>query len=506
MTAPAPHHASRRAAAVRHEVTGTLETVSAVRVGGWGPAADADLAVARDGLGRIVIPGTSLAGALRAWLGTVTGRDGGVLFDAAGLGRVFGDLEGDPCLLHVDDAIAVGDVTVEVRDGVGIDRVTGAAAAGLLYQHEVVPLGSQFAAKITAAELPGDPERVRQALDLVVGALAEGRVAVGAARTRGLGLVRLASARRVTIDLASRTDVLDWLCGRGRPGAIAGPAVDALPTADGTLGIEVAWAPVSPVMVQASAASDPDPENGREVDTVPLRTTGHDGTTRLLLPGSSVKGVLRSHAERIARTLLGITELPADWQDQLNDRRLAPVTALFGTAAAREQDAAPREPAGGDPEQHGTTGGPAAGRRGALSVHDCHGAAASERVVTHVAVDRWTGGAAENLLFSVREPAAAEWEPLRMTVDVTRPGDRDADAELALLMLVVRDLADGWLAVGFGGTRGRGTISVSRVSFTGSGLPGPWASLAGRTLAEVVAAPPPAVQRAFGSWREAMRP
>ena len=51
--APAP---GRRAAAVRHEVTGTLEAVTALRVGGWGTSAAADLVVARDGLGRAVIP------------------------------------------------------------------------------------------------------------------------------------------------------------------------------------------------------------------------------------------------------------------------------------------------------------------------------------------------------------------------------------------------------------------------------------------------------------------
>ncbi len=80
-------------------------------------------------------------------------------------------------------------------------------------------------------------------------------------------------------------------------------------------------------------------------------------------------------------------ELPGRWLDQVNDPRLGPVTALFGTAGDHRSAAA--------------------GRRGALSVHDCLGTAA-ERVVTHVAVDRWTGGAAENRLFSVQEPTAAD--------------------------------------------------------------------------------------------------
>src|SRR5260370_9646531 len=86
-------------------------------------------------------------------------------------------------------------------------------------------------------------------------------------------------------------------------------------------------------------------------------------------------------------------------------------------------------------------------------------------------------------------------------------GGRAGEGEkaLALLLLVLRDLADGWLALGFGGTRGRGTVSVSEVRFTGNGLAGPWASLAGRTLADLIADPPTPVTQASPSRQERTR-
>jgi CRISPR/Cas system CSM-associated protein Csm3 (group 7 of RAMP superfamily) len=491
----------RRAVAVRHEVTGTMETVTALRPGGWGSSAYADLVVARDGPGRLMIPGTSLAGALRAWLGSVTGPAGEPLYDRAALAAVFGDLEhrsqrGTVCRIMVDDAVADQDTSVVIRDGVGIDRITGSAAAGILYQQEVIPPGTRFAVRITAALSPvdTDTERAGRALDLLVAALAAGRVKIGAARTRGLGQVRLTGITRTRVDLADRAQVLRWLCGRPAPA----PGADPVPLpGDGRLGIEVSWSAVTPVMVRASTVNEAEPARDRAVDTVPLRSggTGPDGSAALLLPGSSVKGVLRSHAERIVRTVMA-AGLPDDWLGQVNDPGLGPVTALFGTAGdhrARDDTAA-------------ADGGAARrGRRGALSVHDCLGTAAAERVVTHVAVDRWTGGAAENLLFSVQEPTAADWQPMRMTLDAGRagsPGDQDGGQALALLLLVLRDLSDGWLALGFGGTRGRGSVRVSRVAFTGEGLPGIWAGLPGRTLAEVIDDPPGGVRRAFEAWQE----
>ena len=107
------------------------------------------------------------------------------------------------------------------------------------------------------------------------------------------------------------------------------------------------------------------------------------------------------------------------------------------------------------------------------------------------------------------EPVSARWQPIQLSLDVSRVGgsdDEDGVRALALLMLVLRDLADGWLALGFGGTRGRGSVRVSQVGFTGDGLTGAWAGLAGRTLAEVIADPPDAVRHAFAVWQKEMSP
>ena len=91
--------------------------------------------------------------------------------------------------------------------------------------------------------------------------------------------------------------------------------------------------------------------------------------------------------------------------------------------------------------------------------------AARPRISHHVAIDRWTGGAAENLLFSVLEPADLQWEQLALAVDTRRC--RDDRFALPLLLLLLRDLNDGWVQLGFGGTRGRGSIAGVETRFAG---------------------------------------
>lgn len=562
---------------LRHELRGDLVCETPLYVGGWDTSAVADLAVARDGLDRPVIPGTSIAGAVRAWLAG-TGRQDD-LDDLFGWAR---KQDGKPSRIRVDDAPVIGgQVALQVRTGVGIDRNTRSAAAGFLYEREVLPAGTRFAFRLVADEPSGDGPDVAGAFTAVTAALRAGHVRLGAARTRGLGRVRLEHAETRTTNLADRSGLRSWLTGTAAWQALTDPATAEQP---GRLTITVDWRPVSPVLVKDSL-------QGALVDILPLTATTADGKVRLLLPGSSVKGVLRAHAERIVRTVRG-TPAPRHLRETLDAEALPGVVGLFGRS--------PQRRTGNEPSP-GSTGSTGAGWRGALEIADCHSrghisaedwhavvtartgrpdaahgkgqphARAVEaasgttrtgsrtpqaadrppqagdrparpardsrraerqdaatgrrvarqalrshldriaqadglplRIADHVAVDRWTGGAADSALFSVLEPVGAAWEQLRLTLDCRRAGGGDRTGEqlaVALLLLVLRDLADGWLTFGFGTTRGHGHIAVSGIRFAGTDLPGPWAALADvGTLEGVLADPPPQVRDAMARW------
>ena len=548
---------------VRQEIRGELVCESALHVGGWDPSVEADLAVARDGLGHPVIPGTSLAGALRAWSGHHR--------DEATINFLFGHLthrgqDGSAARIRIDDAALIVSsasstpIQPVIRDGVGIDRRTGSAAAGFLYSREVLPPGTRFAFRMVADEpRTADPvishrPPVAEAVDDLLGALRDGLIPLGARRTTGLGRVRLENITRRRANLSEPAGLLGWLTGTTPHDEIT--AALPHPRTTGALTIQIGWSPDGALLVKDSL-------EGAVVDALPLTARDPVGRVRLLLPGSSIKGVLRSHAERIVRTLLDQDAGPLG--DVLDREKLPGVVGLFGRSPERSGDAgwrgalevtdchscghlaaadwdavldacptgSPLPAAGPSPENNPA---PSASNRrqetndqrdkarNDLNDHLAHLRKIAPdlpdlRISDHVAIDRWTGGASTGQLFSVLEPMGAAWQPIILRVDTGRAGgpntttddtgeidDANQQVAAALLLLVLRDLADGWLTFESGRTRGRGQISVQEIRFSGAGLRRPWSALAGRTLGEVLTDPPAAVTTALTYWASAVAP
>jgi hypothetical protein len=79
----------------------------------------------------------------------------------------------------------------------------------------------------------------------------------------------------------------------------------------------------------------------------------------------------------------------------------------------------------------------------------------------HVAIDRFTGGAARNAKFDA-DLAGATTLRGALTVDLTRLREVDAELQsLGLLALVLRDLVEGDVAIGAGSAKGQGMCSAT---------------------------------------------
>ena len=555
----------------RYELTIPVELTSELHIGGVDAVPDRDgegtvIRFCRNGLGEPTIPGRSIRGAVRAACdiahqtmedaGHPTTQDGGV-FSKASWVSLWGDdtdYTGKSLLdrrLRSDDSLPIrqsaltfhavsfpeykdsdsGDSLLPRRHGVGIDRTTGAASDGALYEHEFLPRGTAFAIRITAEGRDDEPTAnkqsegipgpapsasVKKLLEFIVDVLTSGAVSLGGRTGSGQGTIQVIEPklRRTgkTTDAGALTapaDVLDALIGEDEEGT-------PLPLELGGWSLEeparitITWWSPTGIFVaedekltkQRKAQKEADnKEKGinEEVHEVvyPLRDPSEEWKkAQLLIPGTSIRGALRSRASRIARTVLAARdELSTFASHDLHEQIAAEpnlVRYMFGSTEYR----------------------------GAVTVHDCLSTDCGKLIeVTHNAIDRWTGGVIDGGLFTEAVYLGTHWEPITIDIDLRQllnnieaekgpedkrkatdadkaekkteakrePADADeaedgsdeskqpkpthadyAHAAYVLLGLVLAELSAGTLPLGSRSTRGLGQVVVSSIMVRGS--------------------------------------
>ena len=463
---------------------------------------------ARDGRDRPILTGRSVKGALRAACRRyLSGQpDAGVatVLNPAALRSLWGD-EGKKsasaplraaCLtVHTVPLIPEAgadkgglDAGLKSRMGNAIDRYWGSVADGALFEHEYLSAGRPLEIVITAqaglpdgvavpagAVEPATPEQVETLFGLLLGLFGSERIAFGGRQGAGWGRVR-PDARPdagfwtlARAPLGSCDDLVSWLSG-GQDTAGAITPVDC--GGPDRMRITVEWNSPTGILVADPRISEAELKRKRQekekreraaqeagrsggqgdvrddyVPAVQMRTDTAEGE-RLVLPGSSVRGALRSRASRIARTILAARHAPVeDWSDTDVHDQLAgdPVLVrdLFGST-----------------EQHGT-----------LTVLDTLAVPQYEpRRVPHNAGDRWTGGVAGGALYG-EEVHDAQWGELTLELNPGSFSPRaDANRRRAawcLLGLVLAELAAGALPLGSRGTRGLGQVEVTGIRVEG---------------------------------------
>ena len=465
---------------------------------------------ARDGHGRPVLTGRSVKGALRAACQRFREEHGGAVGPTEReLRQLWGDdgtrgagsaapLRASAITVHTVELPTEGyegdeehKVMLPTRMGNAIDRYWGSAGDTALFKHEYLPRGKELALTITAeaglpdgVEVPqGDvappgPEQVEKLFALIIGLIKDGRVAFGGRQNAGWGRVALSDSEKAwaltKAEPGNRVGLEEWLSDAG------GRSVDVAPVdcgGSGRMRIEITWDSPTGILVAEpqkdgpgegadAGAADGAPEGADSEETKPARPlrAGPEETDPIVLPGSSVRGALRTRATRIARTILLAKKDPstgADWSGAGVHEQLAQdpslVRDLFGSTT----------------------------HRGALTVLDTLTAKdGPSRKVTHNAGDRWTGGVADGLLYS-EEVYDSTWNSIVLELDLDRlltnakagleepdgqEGSRGEDrsrAAFCLLGLVLAELAAGTLPLGSRGTRGMGQVEVKAMAVTG---------------------------------------
>ncbi|NJN32567.1 MAG: CRISPR-associated protein [Synechococcales cyanobacterium RM1_1_8] len=208
--------------------------------------------------------------------------------------------------------------------------------------------------------------------------------------------------------------------------------------------IELTIIPRGPILIKASdEGADPTKPNMEFVETI------HAGGRSIYLPGSSLKGAIRAHAERIVRTV-GSDTRPSD-PSQL----WASDPLKLDYAHLREGD----KPKPG-PEVYRLSsftdqlfGNTEIASR--LRIEDAYPNAEQPVQLEErngVAIDRVFGSVAVGP-FNFQVCTQGEFKTKIHLKNFTL-------AQLGLIGLVLRDLNEGWFGLGFGKSRGLGTVEV----------------------------------------------
>jgi CRISPR-associated RAMP protein (TIGR02581 family) len=228
----------------RVNLSGQLTTLTALRVGAGRATGvkGTDLPVVRDAIGLPYIPGSSFKGAVRSAIESLVrgvsrkpsaacnpiSQDEWCLKSPEGLTDE--QVEEKTCLVcsvfgspWLASKVNIRDILVdketwfdqyEVRNGVAIERDTETAADKKLYDFEVVPAGTRFSCEIimengSAWELG--------LLMIGLRPFELGEAALGGARSRGLGVVKIEWNSRTQIGSG---DLLSYLAGDSKPSSV----------------------------------------------------------------------------------------------------------------------------------------------------------------------------------------------------------------------------------------------------------------------------------------------
>ena len=550
----------------RYELTIPVELTSELHIGGVDAVPDRDgegtvIRFCRNGLDEPTIPGRSIRGAVRAACDVARQALADAKNPTTQKGEAFSkeswfSLWGDDSLdtgkslhdrrLRSDDSLPIrqsaltfhavsfpqykdsdsGDSPLPRRHGVGIDRTTGAASDGALYEHEFLPRGTRFTIRITAEGRddesmenkqsegipgPASSEAIELLLRLIRSLFKSKAISLGGRTGSGQGAIKVQESNEEHQDSDDQylrivakskglegerlVDVVDPLTGALTEGPESSKGTDSSACV-GTqpARIKITWWSPTGIFVaedeeltkQRKAAKEAENEEkgiNEEVHEVvyPLRDPSVEWeNAQLLIPGTSIRGALRSRASRIARTVLAAQDkLPTFTSHDLHEQIAAEpnlVRYMFGSTEYR----------------------------GAVTVHDCLSTKRGKLIeVTHNAIDRWTGGVIDGGLFTEAVYLGTEWEPITIEIDLrqllnnieaekgpeAKRGPADAaeaehssvereqpkpthadyaHAAYILLGLVLAELSAGTLPLGSRSTRGLGQVVVSTIEVEGA--------------------------------------
>jgi CRISPR/Cas system CSM-associated protein Csm3 (group 7 of RAMP superfamily) len=461
MAKASEHWRHSRCISERIIIEGELELLTPAHFGSGNAEGTTALELLRDAYdGLALLPGASIAGALRNYWRERTRGYGAVAEDSELFGAKRGrqeEMDGNQSLLIIEDAIG-SHPQVEVREGVKIDSVTRTAEEDKLFSIELLQAGTRFPLHFELLIPEGRQEALCQELVMALQGFERGEIGLGARKRRGFGRCIVKQWRVRHYELTNPDGLLAWLAeGRelvpweeeyelpqawqerplvadieGNSESLASQLAEKLGVMlDDTLDKRhrfelIATFDLDGSLLVRSGVGQSD--QGADLVHLHRLRYGFDTSEgEPVLPGTSLAGVLRARALRIVNTLTR------------NKRKATSlINEIFGYGPENAKDDEKKK-------RH---------RASHLVVHETVVQGVQTLVQTRIRIDRFTGGAMDNFLFTEAPVFATQGNNLELNLVLRQP----QRYEIGLLLLLLKDLWSSDLPVGGQSSIGRGRL------------------------------------------------
>jgi CRISPR/Cas system CSM-associated protein Csm3 (group 7 of RAMP superfamily) len=387
-------------------IEGVIELLSPALIGS-GNDEHSDCDVILDANGKPFIPATSLIGVLQHQIKPAD-KDNE-------LKKFWGFADDDKnssqssiicCDLYCDNS-----AEIVVRDGIKIDNKTGIVEidkkkkTGMKYDYQVIEKGARFNIRMEINFTSNTKKFCEQMAFTICDILKNKIISIGAKTNSGLGKIEMEDVKlhEYNFNPTNKMDVFKWLTGKdGNPFPVAAfPLEKPVFLIDATLKLKNSF------IIRSYS------EDANAPDSTSIKS-GND----FVMTGTSLKGAIRSRAERIVNTL---------------DKR-GIIENLFGYV--KEDD--PSDKA----------------KKGRIQIDEVKLPDYTSEMQSRIKIDRFTGGVMPGALFDSM-PLFSKGEEIK-DIKITITDYKDYEA--GLMLLVLKDLWTGDLAVGGEKNVGRGVF------------------------------------------------
>ena len=465
------------------QITGDIKVTSPLLIGDGEKNNEAiDALVLRNRNDQPYIPATSLAGVLRHQIVNYLATDEktnevlrNIIFGSLDQGAIVktGDHQS---ILRVYDVLLTGadgksDVSIVTRDGVRLEHYRRVAKDGHKFDYEAIEKGAKGSVEMECVIRQGHLEvlkkkgqaiddesalqMIREAIYTVVNILHTG-ISVGRYTTKGFGQIQSDNMKAHVYQLKTMDSVSKWLMREPKApnGDTVHTGVAVTPTTKNMFTMKV-WANIDSSLIVRTVSAD------TEADSTML-ISGDD----YVIPGSSIKGVLRHHSQYILEKV----KVWEDWVKPSEDKEggVNRFVHLFGGMMEKpkpKKDAEDKQNQEQTQEQEQITGEGIVIDykkiyKSRVSVSEAY-IKSSEAILkmkqTRNRIDRFTGGTIDSALFD-SEPIWQVKDSKEGLVSFEVTVKECSENEAGLMFVLLRDLWMGKLTFGGEASIGRGRL------------------------------------------------